>query len=143
LFIDHVGLAFHAHVTNVYGNSAAPVHALSGRLSPWQLRRALDFMIEHLDGDPSIARLAQECGLSSGYFARAFRQTVGVSPHQWLIRKRVEHARDLLSDARLDLADIAIACGFVDQSHFTRVFSRFEGHSPGHWRRLNGAGPRP
>ena len=143
LFVDHIGLAFHAHVTRVYGRSAAPTRAPVGGLSPWQLRRALNFVRDHLDGDPTIAQIAQECGLSSGYFARAFRQTVGVSPHQWLMRERVERARQLLSAGRLDLAEIALACGFVDQSHFTRVFARFEGHSPGRWRRARAAGPRP
>ncbi len=140
LFVDHIALAFHAHVTNVYGNLDAPSHALSGGLSPWQLRRALDFMITHLNGDPTIAQLAHECGLSSGYFARAFRRTMDVAPHRWLTRKRVEHSRELLLMSRLDLADIAVACGFVDQSHFTKVFAKFVGHSPGHWRRLNRAG---
>jgi AraC family transcriptional regulator len=143
LFLDHMGLAFHAHVTTEYGNSTAPTHAVSGGLSPWQLRRALDFIIEHLDGDPTIAQLAQQCGLSAGHFGRAFRQTVGVTPHQWLLWKRVDRARDLLSCGRLELAEIAVACGFVDQSHFTRVFARIEGRSPGRWRRSNGLGPPP
>jgi AraC family transcriptional regulator len=142
LFVDHIGLAFHAHVTRVYGNAAAALRANSGGLSPWQLRRALEFIREHLEGDPTIAQLAQECGLSSGYFARAFRQTVGVTPHQWLLRERVERARGLLSAGHLDLAQIALACGFVDQSHFTRIFTRIEGQSPGRWRRLKGAGLR-
>lgn len=142
LFVDHIGLAFHAHVTAVYGTSAAQGPPRSGGLSPWQLRRALDFIREHLDGDPTIAQLAQQCGLSAGYFARAFSQSMGVSPHQWLLRKRVDRARDLLSAGRLDLAQVALACGFVDQSHFTRVFTRIEGQTPGRWRRSNSAGPR-
>jgi AraC family transcriptional regulator len=137
LFIDHVGLAFHAHVTDVYGNADARARPISGGLSPWQLRHTLDFLLAHLDGDPTIAELAQECGLSSGYFARAFRQTMGAAPHQWLIRKRIERARELLLGGRLDLADVAVACGFVDQSHFTRVFARHEGCAPGRWRKMN------
>jgi AraC family transcriptional regulator len=135
LFIDHVALAFCAHVMMTYGNALAPVVPISGGLSPWQLRRAQDFMMAHLDGDPSIADLARECALSSGYFTRAFRRTTGTTPHQWLVRKRVERAKALLRVGRLGLSDIAVACGFVDQSHFTRVFKRFEGDSPGSWRR--------
>jgi AraC family transcriptional regulator len=81
-----------------------------------------------------VAELARECGLSSGYFSRAFRLTTGITPHQWLIRKRVERARQLLLGNGLRLVDIALVCGFVDQSHFTRVFTRFEGESPGKWR---------
>ena len=137
LFVDHIALAFHAHVTDVYGNSAARAHPASGGLSPWQLRRALDFMAAHLGDDPTIGQLAQECGLSSGYFARAFRRTMGAAPHQWLMRKRIERAQDLLLSGGMDLADVALACGFVDQSHFTRVFARHMGSPPGQWRRTN------
>jgi AraC family transcriptional regulator len=137
LFVDHVALAFHAHIIETYGNAAVPVGSSSGKLSPWQLRRAIDFMATHLDDDPTIAELAQECGLSSGYFARAFRRTTGITPHQWLVRKRVERARTLLLGSALGLADIAVMCGFVDQSHFSRVFARFEGDSPGRWRQTH------
>jgi AraC-like DNA-binding protein len=135
LFIDHIGLAFHAHVTEVYGAEWLPPRPPAGRLTAWQLRRTIDYMIAHLEGDPTIAQLAEQCGLSAGYFARAFRRTTGVTPHQWLMRRRVERARELLLHGGLDLAGIAAACGFVDQSHFTRVFARLEGDSPGRWRR--------
>ena len=137
LFIDHVALAFHAHIIAAYGNVVVPIHSSSGKLSPWQFRRVLDFMAAHLNDDPTIAELALQCGLSSGYFARAFRQTTGVTPHRWLIQKRVERARALLLRSALSLADIAVMCGFVDQSHFTRVFARFEGDSPGRWRQTH------
>jgi AraC family transcriptional regulator len=141
LFVDHVALAFHAHVTDVHGNSAARAHPLTGGLSPWQLRHALDFMVARLGDDPTIAQLAQECGLSSGYFARAFRRTMGAAPHQWLMKKRIERAQDLLL-AGLGLAEVAIVCGFVDQSHFTRVFAKLKGCTPGQWRRTNRTGSR-
>ncbi|CAN5244678.1 AraC family transcriptional regulator [soil metagenome] len=135
LFIDHIALAFFAHVMGTYGDTAIPDDLTSGGLSPRQLRRALDLLSAHLSDDPSVADLARECGLSSGYFSRAFRQTTGVTPHQWLIRRRIERARQLLLGNRLSLADIAVVCGFVDQSHFTRVFAKHEGDSPGRWRR--------
>jgi AraC family transcriptional regulator len=135
LFIDHVALTFCAHVVKAYGNAAVPDDTASGGLSPWQLRRVLDFISAHLNDDHSIAELARECGLSSGYFSRAFRQTTGVTPHQWVIRRKVERARQLLLGNGLGLADIALVCGFVDQSHFTRVFTKLEGESPGRWRR--------
>jgi AraC family transcriptional regulator len=137
LFIDHIALAFYAHILRAYGNAAVTDDFTSGGLSPWQLRRVLDFLSAHLSDDPTIAELARECGLSSGYFSRAFRQTTGVTPHQWLIGKRVERARQLLLGNGLGLADIALVCGFVDQSHFTRVFTKFEGDSPGRWRQRN------
>jgi AraC family transcriptional regulator len=134
LFIDHVALTFCAHVMRTYGKALLRDDRPAGGLSPWQLRRVLDFIAAHLNEDPSIAELARECGLSSGYFSRAFRQTTGVTPHQWLIRRRVERARQLLLGNGLGLADIALVCGFVDQSHFTRVFAKLESDSPGSWR---------
>jgi AraC family transcriptional regulator len=135
LFIDHIALAFCAHVMRAYGDVAVTDDFTPGGLSPWQLRRVLDFLSAHLSDDPTVAELARECGLSSGYFSRAFRRTTGVTPHQWLIGKRVERARQLLLGDGLGLSEIALVCGFVDQSHFTRVFAKFEGDSPGRWRR--------
>jgi AraC-like DNA-binding protein len=134
LFIDHIALAFCAHVMRAYGDVAVTDDFTLGGLSPWQLRRVLDFLSAHLSDDPTVAELARECGLSSGYFSRAFRRTTGVTPHQWLIRKRVERARQLLLGDGLGLSDIALVCGFVDQSHFSRVFTKLEGDSPGRWR---------
>jgi AraC family transcriptional regulator len=137
LFVDHIALAFYAHVTEAYADVARADTIVPGQLSPWQLRRATDFIATHLDGDPTIAQLARECGLSPGYFARAFRRTTGVTPHQWLIRKRFERAQQLLLRGRIELAEVAVACGFVDQSHFSRVFAKLAGMSPGKWRQQN------
>lgn len=96
LFGEHIALAFHQHVVQSYGNIVPVGRGARGGLAPWQLRRANDFIEGNLDGDPSIARLADECGLSISHFARAFKQTVGMPPHQWLTKRRVDRARDLL-----------------------------------------------
>src|SRR5438552_18460374 len=85
-----------------------------------------------------LCRLSTISCLSDLHFARAFRNSSGVSPHRWLLKHRVDHARELLSDRALSLTDIALSCGFADQSHFTRVFTAMVGVSPGVWRRVNG-----
>jgi AraC family transcriptional regulator len=136
LFSDSIALSLFAHVVRAYGSAPAGGPNARGGLAPWQLRRARDFINANLAGDPSISEIAKECGLSSSYFIRAFKKTTGVPPYQWLTKQRVERAKELLQNPRRELADIAQLCGFVDQSHFTRVFSRSEGHSPGRWRRL-------
>ena len=136
MFSDCAALAFFAHIIRAYGSVPAEEPNARGGLAPWQLRRARDFIVANLAGDPSISEVANECRLSSSYFARAFKQTTGVPPYRWLTKQRVERAKELLQDPRRELADIAQLCGFVDQSHFTRVFSKSEGHSPGRWRRL-------
>ena len=84
-----------------------------------------------------LVQLAEECGLSVAHFARAFRQSLKTSPHRWLLERRIERAMAMLSREQASLADIALACGFSDQSHFTRVFAKHAGVSPGQWRREN------
>jgi len=69
------------------------------------------------------------------HFSRAFRRSVGAAPHNWLLMHRVEVAKVRLRGARLSLLDVALACGFADQSHLTKVFTRIVGISPGAWRR--------
>ena len=69
------------------------------------------------------------------YFSRAFRGTMGVAPHNWLLIRRVEVAKEKLLSTQLSLAEVALACGFADQSHLTRVFTGMVGVSPGAWRR--------
>jgi AraC family transcriptional regulator len=136
MFTDSIALAFFAHIVCAYGSVSAAGSNACGGLAPWQLQRARDFINANLAGDPSISQVADECGLSSSYFIRAFKQATGVPPHRWLTKQRVERAKELLRDPGRGLSDIAQLCGFVDQSHFTRVFSRSEGYSPGRWRRL-------
>jgi AraC family transcriptional regulator len=135
LFLDALALAFYAHVVCNYGNARGGATSAPSGLTPWQLRRVDAYIDSHLGGDPSLAELAKECGLSSGYFARAFGASTGMSPHRWLMKRRVERAKELLLVGKLGLADIAAVCGFFDQSHLNRVFVRFEGCTPGKWRR--------
>jgi transcriptional regulator GlxA family with amidase domain len=73
--------------------------------------------------------------LSTSHFTRAFRASTGLAPFQWLAHRRVDTAKVLLRQRRVSLREIALACGFSDQSHFTRVFSRIVGTSPGTWQR--------
>jgi AraC-like DNA-binding protein len=135
LFADYLALAFHAHVLRSYGNVAAEPLSTRGGLAPRQLRSACEFIEANLHGDPSIADIAAECGLSGSYFAKAFKQATGAPPHAWLSMRRIARAKQLLSGTNVELAEIALACGFVDQSHFSRAFRKTEGCSPGRWRR--------
>ena len=136
MFCDYIALAFFAHIVRVYGGLPIKQFARGG-LAPWQLRRAYEFIDANLGSDPSISEVADQCGLSSSYFSRAFKRESGFSPHRWLMKRRVERAEELLHEPSLQLAEIAHICGFVDQSHFARAFSKSEGCSPGRWRRLH------
>jgi AraC family transcriptional regulator len=136
LLLETIALAFHAHIIHRYGDGLGSETSVSTGLAPWQLRRAGAFIDAHLCGDPSVSDLARECRLSASHFARAFRQSSGMAPHRWIMRRRIERAKELLLEGELDLVQVALTCGFFDQSHFTRTFGRSEGHSPGKWRRL-------
>jgi AraC family transcriptional regulator len=135
LLTDYLALAFHVHVARTYGGAKSDRLTVKGGLSPWQLRRVYEFIEERPTPNPSIAELAQECGISESHFARAFRRTVGMAPHEWLIKRRIAKAKELMIANDMSLAEVALACSFVDQSHFTSVFSRHEGKCPGIWRR--------
>ncbi|EWY39559.1 AraC family transcriptional regulator [Skermanella stibiiresistens SB22] len=138
IFVDHVALALDAqrgqdHIPSI---SEPQAQQARGGLAPWQERRAKELMGGQPGTDLSLASIAGECGLSVSHFARAFKQCTGKPPHKWLLESRVERARDLLLNTGMSLAEVALECGFSDQSHFTRVFSRVVGTSPGTWQRL-------
>lgn len=142
LFLDHVVVALTVHLACTYGGMNPNAGAFRGGLAPWQERRAKELMRATLNEEVPLSRLAAECGLSVRHFARAFRRSTGVPPHRWLLNHRAERARELLSNRALSLAEVAMACGFADQSHFTRVFRGIMGISPGAWRRWNGVSPK-
>ena len=135
LFLDQVAIAVATHLFERYGNGRLPVNTQRPMLSRAHLALAKDMLSGDLECTASIAAIAAACGLSRGYFIRAFRETTGQTPHRWIMLQRVERARALLLDSTWSLADIALMCGFADQSHFTRVFARVVGTPPGSWRK--------
>lgn len=132
--LDAILNAVCAHTLDRYG-TRRPGRQISQRgLAPWQERRAREVMEARLDA--SVAELAAECGLSTGYFSRAFKRSTGIAPHRWLIGRRIERAQALLTGSALSIVEIALGCGFSSQSHFHATFKRATGVSPGEWRRL-------
>ncbi len=109
---------------------APPVRARGG-LSAAAKRRVLEVIDATLDARLTIEMLAREAGLSPAHFARAFRESLGRAPHQYLLACRLERARRLLETTGASLSDIAQRTGFADQAHFTRLFKRAFGTTPG------------
>ena len=135
LFLDHVFLALGMHVAQTYGGLRPPSRLVAGGLAAWQVKRAKEIFCAKLDSNVSLKDVARECDLSLSYFSRAFRRSMGVPPHTWLLQHRIEVAKEKLRDRRLSVSQVALACGFADQSHLTRVFTRMVGLSPAAWRR--------
>ena len=135
LFMDHLTLAFGAHVAQTYGGMQPSSRHIQGCLAPWQEKRAKEMLASDLTGATPLQDIAHVCGLSVSHFSRTFRRSTGLSPHAWLLQRRVEAAKAMLRRRDDSLSMIALACGFADQSHFTRVFTRRVGMSPGAWRK--------
>src|SRR6267142_2110792 len=135
LALDQFSLVLGAHLLQRYGVLQKTARRSKGGLAPWQKRRASELLHENMQGRIRLSDIAGECGLSVSHFARSFKTSFGTSTHQWLIRHRVDHAKQLMSQTRMSLIGIAVQSGFNDQSAFTRTFHQLVGVSPGRWRR--------
>jgi AraC-like DNA-binding protein len=135
LFASHLMLSMTIYVCATYGDLRT-AREVPGGLSAWQRRAATELIDAHIDGSLPLSRVAGVCGLSTSHFAHAFRRSLGMAPHRWLLQRRVERAMELLKRSNYPLSDVALACGFADQSHFTRVFRKATGHAPGAWKQL-------
>ena len=141
LVLDELILMFCAHLVERYQDTGNTRNVITGGLAAWQQERAIALLQERLDGEISLAELAQECGLSSSHFARAFKKSFRIPVHRYLVRMRLDLARTLLLHSEKPLLDIALEAGFSDQPAFNRAFRAFVGASPGQWRRQNKSRP--
>lgn len=107
-----------------------------GGLAPWQVERLKRHVEKAYSGRISIDDLAQMTRLSSSYFSAAFRVSFGTSPHDYISRRRIDQAERLMLTTDTPLCEIALDCGFADQSHLSRVFRRIKGTTPAAWRRV-------
>ena len=134
---DAMSIAFHARprLDLVAGmRQLTPVPQARGGLPPGAMRRVREHVETHLSENIDLAALAAIAGLSLYHFARAFKQSAGVTPHHYLVQRRVERAQEMLARTSLSLSEIAFATGFSDQSHFARHFRQMLGVTPGQFR---------
>lgn len=136
LFVDHVALALAIHIACAYGDVAQLPRQWGGGLAPWQERRAKELIEANIDDGLTLEMLAIACNLSKRHFTRAFRQSTGMAPYQWLQHRRIDKAKKLLAKSAISLSTVASDCGFADQSHFSRAFLRIAGMTPREWRRI-------
>jgi len=109
----------------------------AGGLAAWQARKVMAYIDQNLQSKLEVSVLAGLVTFSKSYFSRAFRRSFGISPIKYVKLRRIERAKTLMSSTHQELTQIALICGFADQSHFNRTFRRLNGLSPGRWRHVN------
>lgn len=128
---------------DIGGAAASAPEVLRGGLCAWQVRKVTAFIEASLARTIRNEDLAALVRLTPAHFGRAFRNSVGEPPHEYVIRRRIERAQGLMLSTDASLSDIALDCGLADQSHLTRLFRRLVGESPSHWRRARLNAPEP
>ena len=106
-----------------------------GGLARWQAKRAVTYIDGHLESRLDVPLLAKLVSFSESHFSRAFKHSLGLPPMAYVKMRRIERAKVLLTSTNQQLTEIALICGFADQSHLNRSFRRAVGVSPGRWRR--------
>jgi AraC family transcriptional regulator len=135
LFLDSVEQAMAVALVNSHAVRHRPAQISRGGLGPARLRRIRELVHAKLEDELSLDELAQSVGLSTAHFARMFRKSTGETPHQFVLRQRVERAKAMLRAPAARVLDVAVACGFKTQQHFAQVFCNVCGVSPTKYRR--------
>jgi AraC family transcriptional regulator len=134
LFLDSVEQAMAVALVNGHAVRHRPVQISRGGLGPARLRRIRELIHARLEHELSLNEMAESVGLSTAHFARMFRKSTGQTPHQFVLRQRLERAKALLRAPDARVLDVAVACGFKTQQHFAQVFRDLWGVSPTEYR---------
>jgi AraC family transcriptional regulator len=134
LLVDELSILLMSHLIHNY-SEASPVERSRGGLASWQERVAKEILFARICNPPTADELGQACGVSARHFIRAFRQSTGLTPHQWLMRERALNAKNLLEHSDKTLTEISAMCGYANLSHFCRAFQSCFGQSPSTARR--------
>ena len=135
LFLDSVEQALAVALVNDYAVRHHSLQTHRGGLGSARLRRIKEFIDAKIEDDLTLCEMAQAVELSTAYFSRMFRKSTGETPHQFLLRRRLEHAKKMLRSADERVLDVAVACGFKSQQHFAQVFRHVCRVTPTEYRR--------
>jgi AraC family transcriptional regulator len=130
LYAESLANVLAVHLLRYYTTVDVQTERFIGGLSAANLRRVTSFIADNYARDVKLDELASVAGMSSFHFAREFKRTTGTTPHQYLIKFRVERAKALLAENELPLTEVGLRTGFSHQSHFTRLFRRLTGTTP-------------
>lgn len=131
LYAESAATFLAVHLLQNYSIQKTSIREYTGGLPPQQLKQVIDYIEDNLAEDISVNAIANYLGISRYHFCRSFKQSTGLSPHQYVIQQRIERAKQLLRRGKLSIAETAIACGFNHQSHLHRHFKRLTGVTPG------------
>jgi len=134
LFLDSVEQALAVALVNGYAVRHRSVQTHRGGLGCARLRRIKEFVDAKMEDEVTLCEMAQSVELSTAHFARMFRKSTGETPHQFVMRHRIERAKEMLRTSDARVLDVAVACGFKTQGHFARVFRRMCGVGPTEYR---------
>jgi AraC family transcriptional regulator len=135
LYAETLTIGLTLHLLSSYAVAKPKIPFPRGKLSSSQLRRVVDLIMGCLSEDVSLLAMAEQANVSTFYFARMFRKTLGVTPHQFVLRQRIQSSLKLIKEGRLSLSQIAVESGFYDQAHFTHAFRRVIGTTPAEYAR--------
>ncbi|HKW34866.1 MAG TPA: helix-turn-helix domain-containing protein [Candidatus Acidoferrum sp.] len=135
LFLDSVEQAIAVALVDAYGVWCGPVRTYRGGLGAGRLRRVIELVHARIEDELTLVEMAQSVELSTAHFAQMFRKSTGETPHQFVLRQRVERAKEMLRSTDARIIDVAVACGFKTQQHFAQVFRQMCGVSPSEYRR--------
>ncbi|HKE58089.1 MAG TPA: AraC family transcriptional regulator [Pyrinomonadaceae bacterium] len=136
LYAESLANVLAVHLLRYYTTAESQIGSFTGGLAGPKLRQVMNFIADNYANDVRLSELAQVAGMSSFHFAREFKRTTGTTPHQYLIKFRVERAKAFLADRELSLIEVSLRSGFSHQSHFTRLFHKLTGTTP-HLYRLS------
>jgi AraC family transcriptional regulator len=135
LYGESLTLALASHLFKASASPGSAERNPRGRLALNRLKRVIEYINDRLEADLRVRELAQLCSMSCAHFARMFKESMGIAPHQYVISRRIERARELLARSELPLVEIALRSGFAAQSGFTTTFRRAIGMTPYAFRR--------
>lgn len=135
LFLDSIEAAIAALLVSSYGTYLSKPRLVKGGLAPQRLRRVLEFMHANVDKQVTLESLATCAGLSASHFSHQFRASTNMTPHQYMLRIRMDRCKELLRSQNMSMLEIALETGFQNQQHFSTVFRRVVGTSPSDYRR--------
>jgi AraC family transcriptional regulator len=137
-YADCISMAIVARLLASASRVATSERSRGSKLAQWRLKRAIDYVEARLNEPVSLADFASSAGLTRMHFAAQFRAATGLRPHEYLMRRRIERAQEMLVGTGMSLVDVALSVGFQTQSHFTSVFKRYAGQPPRAWRESRG-----